>query len=962
MEQDNISLQYGIHRTPSLGPDGELSECVNLIPQNGELVNIQEPKAMSFLFGNNLGDDVLKATRKYTEGLIYFLFRPSDGTIRYSINDQGEWDDFQGARALSDDHGIDLNFSSDARVSCYGNIVLVIDNWESYYFRKVNSDFEYLGTEMPPLYLSFGLTRVEKLYFTDFPTITHYKDNSAYDSQDEYVTLTNSVLGVANKFLTEKCYKKSLFAEPFLVRYAYRLFDGTLAMPSPPVLMVPSNVTVPLVREYAGKTLVVSPRCKLDYAILNDPQELQQWEGIIKSVEVFVSEPLRKYDQSGKVEGEMSFSNSYVPKGGYARDPAAENGDEMAGTVLSDSFTLASDAEHMERSFLGFYKGSYDEHFDGEISYKGFASWYNLPSFSEARFINSVKDCSTFYHVYSIPFDEIISSHFGIRMRQTISIEEGVLESLQAREVLEEPYLQNKIVHNNSLEYNNRLHMFNYREYYKTAYPAAVMMPYINAWQEVGDMGESFIHGVSPEDRMRTAISVGVKKNDVAYNTSQDGQECTPLGCYYLCHPDADAKNVELRYKLPYDSTTRRRVLSLTQHKLLDCAVYFEGFKNYDNYPASETYVNERDANAFDDFPFRFTNFIGRNYSRTSLGPDSFRPSSNFYGYADNRLLITAEGNPFLAEKKVACTMSSTILAVSTAAKALSQGQYGQFPLYAFCADGIWALSVSETGTYSAKQPVSRDVLTNPDSVTQIDNAVVFVTMQGLKLIQGSEVTLLSGPVDGLNLNEAFAESAVNAFAAKVGRESPFVMDSSQFVDQVQSAKIVYDYAHNLLHVFHDPTTARSEDGYGNKHYVYSFDTREWATQVLEEPLKAVVPGYPLTTMQFSSALYQYDKTADDSMRLGYALTRPLSLGNPLARKALYDLRAVGQRTRDDVVRRIAVYVSNDNVNWQRLTSLKALSAKYYRFLIMTRMSDIDTVSGLAIQYDYRYNHKMRGH
>lgn len=42
MEQQDISLSYGIHRSPSIGNEGELSECVNLIPKNGELVNQPE--------------------------------------------------------------------------------------------------------------------------------------------------------------------------------------------------------------------------------------------------------------------------------------------------------------------------------------------------------------------------------------------------------------------------------------------------------------------------------------------------------------------------------------------------------------------------------------------------------------------------------------------------------------------------------------------------------------------------------------------------------------------------------------------------------------------------------------------------------------------------------------------------------------------------------------------------------
>lgn len=44
MERKNISLSYGIHRSPSIGADGELSECVNLIPKNGELTSVLPPK------------------------------------------------------------------------------------------------------------------------------------------------------------------------------------------------------------------------------------------------------------------------------------------------------------------------------------------------------------------------------------------------------------------------------------------------------------------------------------------------------------------------------------------------------------------------------------------------------------------------------------------------------------------------------------------------------------------------------------------------------------------------------------------------------------------------------------------------------------------------------------------------------------------------------------------------------
>ena len=40
MEQQDISLSYGIHRSPSIGNEGELSECVNQKDDNGNMVKM----------------------------------------------------------------------------------------------------------------------------------------------------------------------------------------------------------------------------------------------------------------------------------------------------------------------------------------------------------------------------------------------------------------------------------------------------------------------------------------------------------------------------------------------------------------------------------------------------------------------------------------------------------------------------------------------------------------------------------------------------------------------------------------------------------------------------------------------------------------------------------------------------------------------------------------------------------
>ncbi len=79
MEQQDISLSYGIHRSPSIGNEGELSECVNLIPKNGELVNIQPPKELGITLPEG---SVLMYVHRTKDFLHYIFFQTNVMRIR----------------------------------------------------------------------------------------------------------------------------------------------------------------------------------------------------------------------------------------------------------------------------------------------------------------------------------------------------------------------------------------------------------------------------------------------------------------------------------------------------------------------------------------------------------------------------------------------------------------------------------------------------------------------------------------------------------------------------------------------------------------------------------------------------------------------------------------------------------------------------------------------------------------
>ena len=93
---------------------------------------------------------------------------------------------------------------------------------------------------------------------------------------------------------------------------------------------------------------------------------------------------------------------------------------------------------------------------------------------------------------------------------------------------------------------------------------------------------------------------------------------------------------------------------------------------------------------------------------------------------------------------------NGSITGIASNTIALSTGQFGEFPLYVFTTDGIWAMYVGGAEVnYTSSRPVSREVCNNPKSIKAIDTGVVFSTAKGIMVIAGSSTKELSEPIEG---------------------------------------------------------------------------------------------------------------------------------------------------------------------------------------------------------------------
>lgn len=311
----------------------------------------------------------------------------------------------------------------------------------------------------------------------------------------------------------------------------------------------------------------------------------------------------------------------------------------------------------------------------------------DLPFKSESELLEEIGDISNFYLVKSIPIGDI-SNGF-----ENIFAEGKAFKNLEQQDVATDDDFTRSGITGNLYTYNGKLHVGNIREKLAKPYPLGMFA--------VSDINE---FTVNTEVHVKTESGMKIVHGaSTAY-----GAMVSP----YLSYPDSRAVKMIIYNDKYYDE------IPLKPHPFLNIAYSLKGL-----------------------YPYSITDKYG---TYTPLPEDSV-------SVAPNKLKVSNVSNPFYFPAKQTYTVSSrNIVAMATATTALSTGQFGQFPLYVFTGEGVFALSVG-TGdiAYANSFSVTRDVCNNPDSIVSTDDAIVFSTDSGLKVLSGSTVRDISSDMEG---------------------------------------------------------------------------------------------------------------------------------------------------------------------------------------------------------------------
>ena len=890
--------------------DGDSTMLLNLVPEDGALKPVSAPKVVFNLSENHSVIYVHKATT-YTH---YIIIDTAKKKLLWTIDGSNFTDLYSvGDKELYQVAGV-------------GNTLIALTNEGMFYFlwKGDTSGYLFLGNDIPELPISFGLqgemqrTDEFTLEFDNLSWETKTKEGgSSYVSYNEFTDenkkkITSQVLAKVNKFIADRSTNKGKFIYPFLVRYAYRLYDGNLIRHSAPVLMVCSTSCAPIVmwRHLYGKNglnradvRVVGMLHSLDYAVIkqSDLDLLKDWADIVKSVDIFISKPIYTYNQNGECDKFFNYD---------------EYGDDAWGYSVCKHTNQAADKTkyplRYQKKDMGYL---YQMTFDKDNLGTRPGGILGLPRKDTSTVKENIRNCSNFYFLESIKIEQLTTT------RTLLNIEEDYLQTLVNREVMTDDYdSHDKIVPKYAFEYNSRINLTSIRKRLFEGFNAGAMLSftdgYIKHWSDT--------ESTMLDRKISISVYVYIKQDgkDIVVNGTAGvfGVNNPVLFIYY---PNANAYKAVVN---SWDYFGTFYEVPLERHAFLNGAFYYGSWNDLEK----------------------------RTYNSPTTSSEEERTIE-----IPNKIYTSEVNNPFYFPVTGINTVGTgKILGISTAAKALSQGQFGQFPLYAFTDEGVWALEVNSTGGYSAKQPITRDVCLSSKSITQIDSAVLFTTDRGIMLLQGSQAMCISDVLNGENAVTITVLPKIDKILEHADL-SKGTLRILPFMDFVRDCRMIYDYEHQRIIAYNT-----SKEYNCNYAYIFSLKSKQWG--MMQSNIADNVNSYPdaLAVLNDGSLVNFSDET--DEVYKSIVVSRPIKLDAYDIHKSVDTIIQRGVFKKGHV--KSILYASNDLYNWvpvwssidHYLRGFRGTPYKYIRIVLLANLSNNEGITGCSVQFTPRLTNQPR--
>lgn len=371
-------------------------------------------------------------------------------------------------------------------------------------------------------------------------------------------------------------------------------------------------------------------------------------------------------------------------------------------------------------------------------------------------------------------------------------------------------------------------------------------------------------------------------------------------------------------------------------------------------------------------------------YKTFPMQPLGFSNMSYYFGGLDKSLLEVCEGSyeepleltdqwinrtnlailsnvdsPFYFPLSGFYSFNSGVIGIGTVTTPLSEGQSGQFAVYAFTQNGIYAMEMDGEGKFAAINPnlVSRDIAL-PGTIMSLEQGVVFATDKGFMILSGSKVTNLSPDMNGRHYRLDDCVAKLLSDDADYDDLVPIMQDETPFMDFIRDSQCMYDYAGNrlILVSFNNP----------EYQYIYKLDTATWHKISSDYcRIVRVLNSYPKAYAQVEAnektVLYDYSPEISDEKTVagrGVIITRPFDLDETDVRKSINQLLLRGNYNCGDV--KVILLGSMDGHTYTRIPVRHAGSWKWFRAILLIDMTKYERLSYMDVEYETRFTNKLR--
>ncbi|MEE0961712.1 MAG: hypothetical protein U0L54_04115 [Bacteroidales bacterium] len=493
----------------------------------------------------------------------------------------------------------------------------------------------------------------------------------------------------------------------------------------------------------------------------------------------------------------------------------------------------------------------------------GSAGTYHIGYEIEKRPID-VSSNVVYYRVMQLSMEELsgrtediydIDMHVGEQMSQLYQLD-----------VLEQPGSIHRYASAKGYVYNNRYHIYDVEQTFFGGWNRSNL-----SYVEADDGGSGIVGG----NKTKIIVYLQAEGMEMVLRPQITEEYSGSVLNALLSYPDSRA------YKMILYSSTQKAEVALRPHEMEDMAYYYRE----DGLPWESITTEEYEL-----------------LEKIAISDKIIRP---------NIMKVSELNNPMLwPNEKTYAVGSGKIVSMGVATKAISQGQFGQYPLYVFTDEGIWVMQGTDTQvSYATLSPLSRDVVTNADSICGIDEAVVYGTKQGLYILSGGERVCITTALD----DHGVSRCGDNSLSAVVEELTGVLRDETSLSELLSRGVVSYHY-HGGEILLYIP----------NDRYVYAYGLRTGMWSSYNISVLYSIPSYPDLLLarrgddDVTEEICRIDEGGTEICKEQLMVTRGISLGSMDAKRLsrLGVLSYLGGSKNTTTIA-IGVAVSNDGESWK---------------------------------------------